>query len=248
MMSNPDNNSGNRLFHLLKKQSFQPNVLSLFLNPLYFIRRCLFRGIREFAPHLKGKLLDFGCGRKPFENLFTVAEYIGLDMEQTGHDHRNSKVDVYYDGKNIPFPDETFDALFCSEVLEHVFNPDEILQEINRVLKKGAPALITVPFCWNEHEVPYDYARYSSFGITHLLQKNGFRVIELKKTGNFVRVIAQLQTLYIFECFSKWGKIGYALSLLFIAPANILGSIFIPLLPVNKTLYFNNIILAEKVA
>jgi SAM-dependent methyltransferase len=237
-----------RIIPFLKKQSFQPGIFSVFINPFFFIRRSLYMNIKRFAPRLEGKMLDFGCGRKPFENLFSVKQYVGLDIEQSGHDHKNSKVDVFYDGKTIPFEAETFDSLFCSEVIEHVFNPDEVLPEMNRVLKKGALVLITVPFCWNEHEVPYDYARYSSFGITHLLEKNGFKVLELEKSGNFVRVNFQLWALYFFEQFKRWGKVGYALSLLFIAPLNLLGSILLPLFPKNKSLFFNNIVLAQKVA
>lgn len=232
----------------LQRQSFQPVIFSILINPFYFIRQGLYKGIKAYASRLHGNLLDFGCGRKPFENLFNVTKYVGVDLESTGHDHRNSKIDVFYDGRHIPFPDETFDSLFCSEVLEHVFNPDEILPEIHRVLKKGAVALITVPFCWNEHEVPYDYARYSSFGITHLLEKNGFKVLGLKKTGNFARVITQLVALYFFELFSRWGKAGYIVSLLFIAPINIIATLLLPLFPVSKSLYFNNIVLAEKTA
>lgn len=236
-----------RITDALKKQSFRPGILSLFINPLYFIRRSLYHNIRQMAPSLQGRLLDFGCGRKPYAHLFKVDEYIGIDMEQTGHDHTHSTVDVYYDGRHIPFPNEHFNALFCSEVLEHVFNPDEILPEINRVLKKGAKALVTVPFCWNEHEIPFDYARYSSFGITHLLEKNGFRILHLQKSGTFARVNFQLWALYFFELFRKWGRVGYALSLILIAPINILGAILLVLLPKNDSLYFNNIVLAEKV-
>ena len=114
------------------------------------------------------------------------------------------------------------------------------------MLKKGAPALITVPFCWNEHEVPYDYARYSSFGIRHLLEKNGFEVIELKKSGSFVQVGFQLLALYFFELFRRWGWAGKAISMLFIIPVNITGTILSLLLPGNDSLYFNNIILARK--
>ena len=236
----------NRLIFFLKHQSFHPSIASLFIHPFYFIRRDLYKNIKCLAPQLKGKLLDFGCGRKPFETLFSVDEYIGIDIEKSGHDHTSSKVDVYYDGKHIPFPDASFDSLFCSEVLEHIFNPNEILQEINRVLKPGAKALITVPFCWNEHEVPFDYARYTSFGITDLLEKNGFRVIQLYKSGNFARVIFQLWALYFFELFSRFKKTGYLLSLIFIIPINLIGSILLLLLPGNKSLYFNNIIIAEK--
>jgi SAM-dependent methyltransferase len=240
--------SEGKLFSYLKHQSFQPGFLSLFINPFFFIRRALYRNISHYAGRLSGKLLDFGCGRKPYEDLFAVTKYIGIDIEHSGHDHRLSKVDVYFDGQTIPFPDNEFDSLFCSEVLEHVFDPDEVLPEINRVLKKGATALITVPFCWNEHEVPFDYARYSSFGITHLLEKHGFRILELKKSGTFARVNFQLWALYFFELFKKWGRTGYLFSLVFIVPINLLGSIFLLLLPSNQTLYFNNIIVAEKVS
>ena len=238
MFSNPEK--------FLKHQSFQPGLLSIFINPFFFTRRALYKNIRLYIPYLKGKLLDFGCGRKPFENLFTVEEYVGLDMEKTGHDHKNSKVDVYYDGEHLPFEDETFDSLFSSEVLEHVFNPDEILPELNRVLKKGAKVLITVPFSWNEHEAPFDYVRYTSFGIKHLLEKHGFKILELKKSGSFARVNFQLWALFFFEIFKKFGLTGYLLSLLFIVPINLIGSILLIVLPRNESLYFNNIVLAEK--
>jgi len=221
-------------------------MVSLFINPFFFTRYSLYKNIQYFAPQLRGKLLDFGCGRKPFENLFFVTEYIGVDIEQTGHDHKNSRVDIYYDGKHIPFTNETFDAVFCSEVLEHIFNPDEILTELNRVMKTNAKILITVPFCWNEHETPFDFARYSSFGIKHLLEKNGFKIIAHKKSGNFARVNFQNWALYFFELFKKWGKAGYILSLVFIIPINIIGSLLLIIMPRNETLYFTNIVLAEK--
>jgi len=239
--------SDNKLTGYLKHQSFQPGILSIFINPFFFIRYALYKNIRRYTPQLKGKLLDFGCGRKPYENLFSVTEYVGVDVVETGHDHKNSKVDVYYDGKRLPFNDSAFDSLFCSEVLEHIFNPDEILPELNRVLKPGAKVLITVPFSWNEHEMPYDYARYSSEGIKHLLEKNGFNIIELTKSGSFARVNFQLWALYFFELFRKWGRAGYLLSLLFIVPINITGTILLVLFPRNESMYFTNIVLAEKI-
>ena len=106
----------NRLIFFLKQQSFHPSIASLFIHPFYFIRRDLYKNIKRLAAQLKGKLLDFGCGRKPYETLFSVDEYVGIDIEKSGHDHTKSKVDVYYDGKHIPLPDASFDSLFCSEV------------------------------------------------------------------------------------------------------------------------------------
>jgi SAM-dependent methyltransferase len=230
----------------LKHQSFQPGFASLFINPFYLIRRRLFIHIRKLAPRLDGRLMDFGCGRKPYQNLFNVSEYIGVDLEKTGHDHTHSRVDVFYNGRSLPFDDNSFDSIFCSEVLEHIFNPDEILKELNRVLKPGGKALITVPFCWNEHEVPYDYARYTSFGIRHLLTKHGLKVMELHKSGNFIGVVFQLWALYFFELFKRWGRFGYAISLLFIVPINIAGAVLLNIFPNNNSMYFNNIVLAEK--
>jgi SAM-dependent methyltransferase len=235
------------MLQFLRKQSFQPNALSVFINPLFFIRRSLFKAIKLHAPSLNGKLLDFGCGRKPYENIFRVKEYIGIDIKQSGHDHTLSKVDIYYDGKHIPFENDHFDSVYCGEVLEHVFTPDETITEIKRVIKKGGVMLLTIPFCWNEHEIPYDFARYTSYGITHLLEKHNFEIISINKTGSFLGCIFQLCALYFFDLFKKYGAVGYMVSLIFIAPINIIGIILLPFLPKNKSLYFNTVVLARKI-
>ena len=123
----------------LKREQFLVTPLAIMTNPFY----------------IRWTVLDFGCGSKPYESLFKNANsYIGIDLEASGHSHQDSKVDVFYDGKTIPFPDEHFDAVVCFEVLEHVFNIKEIIQELNRVLKPNGKLLISVPFAWDEHEVP----------------------------------------------------------------------------------------------
>ncbi len=235
------------LIDYVRRQSFQPGIAGLFINPFYFLRRQLAIHVKDLAPFLKGKLMDFGCGRKPYENFFKVDEYIGIDMENTGHEHTNSKIDVFYDGKTIPFPDNSFDSVFCSEVFEHVFNLDEVIEEIRRVMRPGAQILITVPFCWNEHEVPYDFGRYTSFGIRHLMEKHGFRVIRQNKSGNFARVNFQLLALYFYSLVQTKNRIfDYLLRMALIAPINIIGSILLFIMPKNDSMYFNNVVLAEK--
>jgi SAM-dependent methyltransferase len=237
----------NSLLQFFRKQSFEPGILGILVNPFYFIRRELYLNIKNTAPALTGKLLDFGCGRKPYENLFSVSKYIGIDMESTGHEHSLSKIDVYYDGKTIPFEDESFDSVFCSEVFEHIFNLEEVIPEIKRVMKKEGLILLTVPFCWNEHEVPYDFGRYTSFGIKHLLEKHGFTVTSLHKSGNFARVNFQLWALYWYSIIeTKNTVVKYLLRMLLIVPVNIIGTLLCPLLPKNNSLYFNNIVVAKK--
>ena len=231
-----------------KKQLFQPNFLSLFINPFFIIRSILYRTIKKEAINLNGRVLDFGCGSKPYKTLFTNAiDYVGLDMENEGHSHEKEEVDVYYDGKIIPFENEYFDSVFSSEVFEHVFDIDPILDEINRVLKKGGKILISLPFAWNEHEIPNDFGRYTSFGITYLLEKHGFEIIRLTKTGNFASVVAQLIPLYVYELIATKNKyFNLVLNFLFMSPFVITGLILSFILPRNHSLYFNNVVLAQK--
>src|SRR4030095_7222138 len=136
---------------------FDPPIYS----PIYFIKKRLANGIRKYAPQLSGRLLDFGCGQKPYKALFShVSEYIGVDYDGEGHSHINEDIDVFYDGKTLPFPDQYFDCILTSEVFEHIFNLEVMLTELNRVMKPGARILITPPLAWPEHETPVDFGRY----------------------------------------------------------------------------------------
>jgi ubiquinone/menaquinone biosynthesis C-methylase UbiE len=228
------------------KQKFQPDFFSVLINPFYIIRKELYREIRRYAPKLKGKLLDFGCGSKPYQNLFEVESYIGVDIAESGHPHHNEKIDVFYDGKTLPFPDNTFDSMLCSETLEHVFNVEEILCELKRVLKNDAQVLITVPFSWDEHEAPYDFGRYTSFGIHYLLEKHGFRIIEHKKTNHYIAVICQYVVLYVYHLlYTRNPYLNLMLNLLFIAPLMIISILIIAIAPKNMALFHNNVIYAQ---
>jgi ubiquinone/menaquinone biosynthesis C-methylase UbiE len=93
-------------------------------------------------------MMDFGCGTKPYKPIFINAtEYIGVDYAGEGHSHENEDIDIYYDGKTIPFEDNTFDSILACEVMEHIFNIEEILKELYRILKPGGKILISIPLC-----------------------------------------------------------------------------------------------------
>jgi SAM-dependent methyltransferase len=238
-----------RLRKISSKERFNPSFLSIFINPLYFARRGLYKGVSLNKRYLNGKLLDFGCGNKPYKGLFDVQEYIGLDIEESGHSHKNEEIDVYYDGKTIPFPDNHFDSIFSSEVFEHIFNLEEILTELHRVSKPGGHMLITLPFVWDEHETPYDFARYSSFGIVYLLKKSGFEVIAIEKTTNYVETVFQMWNVYISQyIFPSNRFLNVLMTPLFIAPITIIGIFLSKILRENKNFYLNNIVIAKKLA
>jgi hypothetical protein len=107
---------------------------------------------------------------------------------------------------------------------------------------------MTVPFVWDEHEQPYDYARYSSFGIKAILEKHGFTVVEQRKTAADLRVIFQLINAYIFKVMvTKNAVLNQLLWLLFTSPFNILGEVLHHILPANNDLYLDNVIVARKI-
>ena len=230
------------LTKLKENLEFDPPWWSIFFHTSYFARLGLIREIKIFAPQLKGKLLDFGCGAKPYRKLFSTKEYIGVDIQKSGHNHVSSKIDVFYDGNNIPFKNSFFDSVFASEVFEHIPNLSNILSELNRVLKIGGKLLVTVPFAIHEHETPYDFTRYTSFGIKDILEKNGFRVLHIKKTNNYVESIFQLIVWYNTSIFLSKHKILTLLQIiLFVTPFNITGTILSNILP-NKRGYYNNLV------
>ena len=236
-----------KLKKLYNKSLFQPTFLGLFFNPFFIIRRGLYRGISQFSGYLHGRLLDFGCGSKPYKMLFDVSEYIGTDIEVSGHDHRNEDIDVYYDGKSLPFADESFDSIFSSEVFEHIFNLPRILDELYRVLKPNGYMLLTVPFVWDEHEIPYDFARYTSFGMKHILQEKGFIIVQEKKTTSYVSTICQMWGAYVYQhIFPKNKALRIALTPLFITPITICGLLLSAILPTNMNFFHNNVMVIQK--
>ena len=236
-----------RLRQLYGNAQFEPSLLGLLINPYFIIRLRLFQSIRANSSYMTGRMLDFGCGSKPYRSLFQVSEYVGLDTEDSGHDHSHEEVDVFYDGKEMPFEDEHFDSVLSSEVFEHVFNLEEVLQEINRVLKPGGHLLITLPFVWEEHEAPYDFARYTSFGIGSLLRDAGFEIVVSKKTTRYIETIFQTINAYIVKAIFRSNKyIKVLVTPFLIAPLTILGIILAWLLPNDESLYSNMLIVAKK--
>ncbi|OGU52840.1 MAG: methylase [Ignavibacteria bacterium GWC2_36_12] len=231
---------------VIRKEQFEPGIIGLVINPFYIARKALLESIKELGDNISGKTLDVGCGTKPYEKYFKSSEYIGLEIETTVH-REVSKADFFYDGTKFPFNNNEFDSIVTNQVFEHVFNPDSFLNEINRVLKKNGILLLTVPFVWDEHEQPYDFARYSSFGIKSVLEKNGFEIIAHRKTVTNFGVIIQLINGYIYKMTVRNSLIRQIVTVLVMFPLSILGIILSKILPSNKDLYLDNIILAKKV-
>ncbi len=230
----------------VRAQQFNPSLLGALVNPFFLARRELWRAIAAVSPDMGGPLLDVGCGTKPYRELFATDTYVGLDIDSQSSRARGT-ADAFYDGGRFPFEDGAFHAVLCNQVLEHVFNPQEFLSEIRRVLSVGGRLLLTVPFVWDEHEQPYDYARYSSFGLKALLAQHGFRIVQHQKLLADVSVIFQLLNAYLFKTLrTRSTFFNMIVTSLIIGPVSLLGLVLGKLLPKNQDLYLDQLVIAER--
>ncbi len=230
---------------------FTAHWSSIFYNEAYFYRKYLYQANEKFSEEASGILLDFGCGDKPYESLYTTDQYIGLDFSNTKHTKKEDTATdvVEYDGKNIPFQENSFDNVISTEVVEHLFNLDHTLQEVYRTLKPGGTFFFTCPFSYGEHEVPYDYARYTRFALLDLLEKNNFEHIYIERTGNMIVVMLQYLALYLYYIINHTWIFKPILFVLFISPLFIVGELLDKILPEKvkrPEVYLNNIVRCSK--
>ena len=149
--------------------------------------------------HFRGRLIDIGCGTKPYRAMFAplVDEHVGLEHEASFHDKSN--VDLFGTAYEIPAPDASFDCAACNAVLEHLEEPEQALRECWRVLRPGAVAIYSVPFIWHIHEQPRDFFRYSKYGLRYLFEKVGFEIVELRALSGFWATFGQLLVYNLYR-------------------------------------------------
>lgn len=229
-----------------RRQDFEPGRMGWLINPFYFARVGLLAGLKEFFPRLNGAALDVGCGSKPYRAFIPATSYVGLEFD-TPRTRASFSAEAYYDGRTFPFPAASFDAVLCSQVFEHVFMPEEFLREISRVLRPGGRLLLAVPFVWDEHEQPHDYARYSSFALPALLERAGLMVEAQRKSTADSRVLFQMLNAYLYKVTrTRHRALNWLAMLALMAPVNLLGIVLGGVLPANADLYLDNIVLARK--
>jgi SAM-dependent methyltransferase len=138
----------------------------------------LYEDLRRVLPTLRGLVLDVGCGDKPYAQWLTSAqEHVGLDV------YAGPEVDVVVDGQGAwPLAAESFDAVLCTQVLEHVTDLDHVLGEVRRVLRSNGLLIVSAPFAYNEHGAPHDYRRFSVRGLEQLFRRD-YEILETRTEG-----------------------------------------------------------------
>jgi SAM-dependent methyltransferase len=141
------------------------------------LRRFVARAARQGADK-DFRVLDAGAGRAPYRALFNHVSYETADFAQLPNKKYGS-LDHVCDLAAIPVPDATYDLVLCTQVLEHLPEPLPVLREFHRVLKPGGKAYLSAPLFYAEHEVPYDFHRYTQFAWKRMAAEAGFAVEEL---------------------------------------------------------------------
>lgn len=224
------------------------------LHPGFWVRRRLSAAIGGASGKAHGVLLDVGCGLKPYAAAFRphISRYIGMEYSSDAG-YRGNAADVYGDAAAVPIAASSVDTVLCTEVLEHVPDPDAVVREIARVLKPGGIVICTAPFVYPVHDA-YDFFRYSPGTVATLMRRHGLVVDSERPLSGTALTLAILFNLYWFEIGFIWTKWLYLVGLilrplLWMAAAlvNGLGRLFELVVP-STHLSFNHLTIGHQPA
>lgn len=134
--------------------------------------------IHRFSAGASGRVLDIGCGSKPFREYFDVDQYVGVDVVP------DAANDLRGDALHLPVQDDAFDYVLSNQVLQHLPDPFTFFREMARVLRPGGRALVTTNQAYFLNNHP-DYFRFTRYGLKTLADKAGLStegIIEIGTT------------------------------------------------------------------
>lgn len=133
----------------------------------------------------RGVLYDLGCGESPYRDFLLeyCSEYIGVDWSESAHE--NTARVIADLNRELPIDSEVADTVISISVLEHLAEPQTLLDEAHRILKSDGNLILQVPWQWWIHEAPYDYFRYTPYGLEYMLKKAGFENIIIEPQSGF---------------------------------------------------------------
>jgi SAM-dependent methyltransferase len=150
------------------------------------------RDLATFAASIPpgSKILDAGSGNQPYKALFSNHVYETADFEKVDKTYQAST--YVCDLAHIPTEDQTFDAIIFTQVMEHLPDPTAVIHELLRVLKPGGYLFYSGPLFYEEHEVPYDFFRYTQYGVRHLFTSVGFTIEDIHWLEGYMGTLTYL--------------------------------------------------------
>lgn len=180
------------------------------------------------------KVLDVGAGSAPYRPLFAHCDYKTQDFAQLEGDQLRygayALIDFVSEANAIPVPDASFDAVICTEVLEHVAEPIAVVREFGRILAPGGRLILSAPLGSGIHQEPYHfYGGYTPYWYRRFLQEAGFDSIAVTANAGTLRHIAQETIRFVRMtrpfCFAApwYGQLLWLPFWLFLAPVLAFG-------------------------
>lgn len=156
----------------------------------FLVLRHLNRWIEQSAPLARGVVLDYGCGAQPYRDILLryADTYLGADVAPA----KGVSLDLLIKpGAPAPLPDGSVDTILSTQTLEHVYEYRSYLEDCNRLLRHSGSLFVSVPMHWRQHEVPFDYWRFTRYAMERMLSDAGFSVVSIAPCGGFYSVIGQ---------------------------------------------------------
>ncbi|MGB8216466.1 MAG: class I SAM-dependent methyltransferase [Candidatus Methanoperedens sp.] len=163
-----------------------------FLNPYKIENQSILEAMINAKKYAYGNILDMGCGNKPYAHIFREEKYIGIDLPVSESANKeDKKADIHGSVLELPFRPNSFDTVISLQVLEHVPEPQKMLEEAYRVLKKDGCLILTAPMTWGLHEIPNDYYRFTRYGLKYLAETLEFKIVYINERCGFWGMIGQ---------------------------------------------------------
>jgi SAM-dependent methyltransferase len=141
--------------------------------------------LERYSSLYKGVLYDLGAGESPYRDFFLrhADAYVAIDWSGSLHE---TKPDIEANlNEALPIDSEVADTVVSLSVLEHLCEPQTMLNEAFRVLRPGGAIVLQVPFQWSVHEAPHDHYRYTPYGLEYIFKKAGFQDIRVEPQAGF---------------------------------------------------------------
>ena len=178
------------------------------IHPQYFLKKYSNTAIKLALSEAKGTVVDIGCGRMPYKGRFIslpqVENYIGVDHPEVAKLYKGKeRPDILTDATKIPLPDGHADMVIMLQVIEHLEDPLAAIKEAARILKPGGVLVLSTVQWYILHDEPFDFFRYTQYGLKSLLGKTNLKVDKLVSEGNAFVLISQTINVYLMLLLKK---------------------------------------------